>query len=245
MSPESKHRDLTSSREASGSKGRILIVDDEPQIRRVLRIALVAKGYEVDEASGGEQAFEKLRMGTFEVILLDINMPDISGTEVCRTIRSTSEVGIIILSARNTEADKVAALDCGANDYITKPFGIPELLARIRSVMRRTSVSGAAEELILKNLEVDFLVRRVKVHGELVHLTPKEFELLRYLASHSERMVPHKELLHAVWGPDYGEERLILRAVVKQLRKKIEPDRSKPQYLITHSWLGYQLRVPK
>jgi two-component system KDP operon response regulator KdpE len=229
---------------AGASKGRILIVDDQPQIR-LLRTALVAKGYEVDDARGGEDAFEKLRKQKFDVILLDINMPDSRGTEVCRTIRATSNVGIIMLTVRNSEAEKVAALDSGANDYVTKPFSTPELLARIRALMRRNAGENAVERLELKGLEVDFQSREARVRGEKVHLTPKEFELLQYLANHPDRIVPHRELLVAVWGPDYGEERGYLRAVVKQVRKKIEPNRATPQYLLTHTWVGYQLRVPK
>jgi two-component system KDP operon response regulator KdpE len=230
---------------ASTPKGRILIVDDEPQIRRALRTALVAKNYEVNDASCGEAAFEKLREEKYDVVLLDINLPDIKGTEVCRAIRSTSDVGIIMLTVRNSEADKVAALDSGANDYVTKPFSTPELFARIRAVLRRSGVERNVHRLNLKDLEVDFEAREVTVRGQGVHLTPKEFELLYYLANRCNRIVPHRELLRAIWGPDYADELEHLRTVVKQLRKKVEPYPANPQYVLTHSWVGYELRVPK
>jgi two-component system KDP operon response regulator KdpE len=229
----------------SAHKGRVLIVDDQPQIRRALRTALVANGYEVSDACGGEEAFEKLREERYDVILLDINMPDIKGTEVCRSVRCTSDVAIIMLTVRNNEADKVAALDSGANDYVTKPFSTPELFARIRAVQRRNSVEREVQGLRLQDVEVDFEARQVKVRGREVHLTPKEFELLQYLANHLNRIVPHREILREIWGPDYGGELDQLRTMVKQLRKKIELEPGKPQYLLTHSWVGYELRVPK
>jgi two-component system KDP operon response regulator KdpE len=167
------------------------------------------------------------------------------GTEVCRAIRSTSDVGIIMLTVRNHETDKVVALDSGANDYITKPFSTPELFARIRVVLRRYGVERESQRLSLKDVEVDFGARQVTVRGEHVHLTPKEFELLQYLASRPNKIVPHRELLKAIWGPDYGEELEHLRTLVKQLRKKIEPEPARPQYVLTHSWIGYELRVSK
>lgn len=227
------------------SKGRILIVDDEPQIRRALRTALVANGYEVNDASSGEEAFEKLREEKYDVTLLDINMPGIKGTEVCRTIRSSSGIGIIMLTVRNNESDKVAALDSGANDYITKPFSTPELFARIRAVLRRQNGDREVQRLSLKDLEVDFEMRQISVRGQRVRLTPKEFELLQYLAGRPNRIVTHRELLRAVWGPDYGDEVDYLRSLVKKLRKKIEPHPENPQHLLTHSWVGYEMRVPK
>ncbi len=230
---------------AGAPRGRILIVDDQPQIRRALRTALVAKGYEVNDAAGGDEAFEKLREEKYDVILLDINLPDIKGTDVCRTIRTTSDVGIIMLTVRNNEADKVAALDSGANDYVTKPFSTPELFARIRAVLRRHGVEREVPQLNLRDLEVDFEARQVTVRGRRVHLTPKEFELLQYLANRLNKIVQHREILRAIWGPDYGEELDQLRTVVKQLRKKIEADPTEPQYLLTHSWVGYELREPK
>jgi two-component system, OmpR family, KDP operon response regulator KdpE len=230
--------------EACAPKGRILVVDDQPQIRRVLRTALVAKGYEVDDACDGEEAFEKLRGGKYDLILLDINLPDIKGSEVCRAIRSTSDVGIIMLTVRNSDVDKVAALDLGANDYVTKPFSTPELFARIRAVLRTSGVDRGDQRLVLKDVEVDFQARRVTVRGQRVHLTPKEFEFLQYVAKRPNKIVPHRELLRAIWGPDYGDELDLLRTLVKQLRKKIEPQPARPQYVLTHPWVGYELRVP-
>jgi len=230
---------------ASVSKGRILVVDDQPQIRRVLRTALVANGYEVDDARDGQGALLKLREAKYDVILLDINLPDIKGTDLCRDIRSASDVGVIMLTVRNSEADKVAALDSGADDYVTKPFSTPELFARIRAVLRRYGVDKEVQRLTLKDLDVDFEGRRVTVRGSTVHLTPKEFELLQYLANRVNKIVPHREILRAIWGPDYGEEMDHLRTMIKQLRKKIEAEPAKPMYLLTHSWVGYELRVAK
>jgi len=227
------------------SKGRILVVDDQAQIRRVLRTTLVANGYEVDDARGGQEALEKLRDEKYDLILLDINMPDIKGTEVCRAIRASSSVGIIMLTVRSSEPDKVIALDAGAEDYVTKPFSTSELFARIRSVLRRNAGDSAVQQLSLKDVEVDFQSRQVTVRGRKVHLTPKEFELLQYLANHPNKIVPHRELLRAVWGPDYGNELGHLRAYMKQLRKKIELQPGKPKYLLTEPWVGYRLRVPE
>ena len=225
------------------SKGRILVVDDQAQIRRVLRTTLVANGYEVDDARGGQEALEKLREKKYDLILLDINMTDIRGTEVCRAIRSSSGVGIIMLTVRNSEADKVLALDAGADDYVTKPFSTSELFARIRSVLRRKMGDSPVQELRLKDVEVNFESRQVTVRNRKVHLTPKEFELLRCLAKNANKIVPHRELLREVWGPDYGNELGHLRAYMKQLRKKIELQPGKPQYLLTEPWVGYRLRV--
>jgi two-component system KDP operon response regulator KdpE len=245
MDVKAKQLERRSSIGESASKGRILVVDDQPQIRRVLRTTLIAKGYEVDDAQGGQEAFEKLREQKYDVILLDVNMPDIEGTEVCRAIRATSDVGIIMLTVCNSEADKVSALDFGADDYVTKPFSMPELFARIRAVLRRNAVDKAVQLLSLNDVEVDFPARQVTVRGENVHLTPKEFELLHYLANHPNKTISHRELLRAIWGPDYGDELGHLRAYVKQLRKKIEPQPAEPQYLLTVPCVGYQLRVPE
>jgi two-component system, OmpR family, KDP operon response regulator KdpE len=236
----------SASNRGSVSKGRILVVDDQPQIRRVLRTTLIANGYEVDDARGGQEALEKVHAQKYDIVLLDINMPDFNGVEVCRTIRSTSNVGIIMLTVRNAEADKVAALDAGADDHVTKPFGMPELLARIRSVLRRNAAADfAIQQLNMKDLKVDFQARQATVRGKTVHLTPKEFELLKYLANHANKVVPHRELLQAVWGPDYGSELGHLRAYVKELRKKIEVNPKQPKYLLTEPWVGYRLRVPE
>jgi two-component system KDP operon response regulator KdpE len=227
------------------SAGRILVVDDDPQIRRVMRVTLTGRGYEVDDAKSGEIALEKIRDERFDLILLDMNMPGIGGLETCREIRGQSEVAIIMLTVRDTEADKVEALDAGADDYVTKPYKDAELLARIRAALRRTaSAQGPAGRLKIGAVEVDFDTRRVTTRGRNVRLTPKEFELLRYLTAHANKVLTHRELLQAVWGPDYGEEVDYLRVFVNQLRKKIEVDPSKPVHLITEPWVGYRLFLP-
>jgi two-component system KDP operon response regulator KdpE len=224
----------------------ILVVDDEPQLRRVMRTTLTDIGYTVIDAKTGEEALEILRRTPADLILLDLNMPGIGGLETCRAIRETSEVPIVILSVRNTEREKVMALDAGADDYVTKPFGIQELLARIRAALRRSPVAGEADTNLFRDgdLEIDFAARRVTIKGKSSRLTPKEFDLLRLLTSNLNKAVPHRKLLQAVWGPDYGEETEYLRFFVNQLRKKIEPVPSKPQYLLTEPWVGYRFVTP-
>jgi len=224
------------------SLGRILVVDDDPQIRRVMRTTLTGEGYEVEDARSGEEALEKLRAGRYDLMLLDINMPGMGGLETCRQVRANSDMAIIMLTVRNTEQDKVQALDAGADDFITKPFSTPELLARIRAALRRTPSSPEAgpQHITLDNVEIDFQSRKLIVGGNEVRLTPKEFDLLRYLTLHPNRAIPHRELLQAVWGPDYGDEVEYLRVFVKQLRRKIEPKPDKPQYILTEPWVGYR-----
>ncbi len=227
------------------SAGRILVVDDDPQIRRVMRVTLTGQGYEVDDAKEGETALEKLRDGRFDLVLLDMNMPGMGGLDTCRAIRAVSEIAIIMLTVRDTEIDKVEALDAGADDYITKPYNPPELLARIRAALRRTpSAQGPKGRLALGSVEIDFDARQVVAHGKTVRLTPKEFELLRYLVAHANKTVSHRELLQAVWGPDYGDQVDYLRVFVNQLRKKIEPKPSNPVFLLTEPWVGYRLHIP-
>jgi len=222
--------------------GRILIVDDEPQIRRVLRTTLVAQGYEVHDARTGEAALEAIRDQRFDLILLDMNMPGIGGMQTCREIRAGSEVAIIMLTVRDTEQDKVAALDDGADDYITKPFGMPELLARIRATLRRAPVTAqTGNDLIrLGEVEINLATRRVLAKGAEIRLTPKEFELLHYLVANANLPVSHTRLLQAVWGPDYGDQVEYLRVFINRLRKKIEPDPANPRYLVTEPWVGYR-----
>ena len=232
------------------SAGRILVVDDEPQIRRVMRAALTATGYEVSDARSGEEAVEKLGDERFDLILLDVNLPGMSGMDACRVIRRETlvpDVPIIMLTVRNAEKDIVEALDAGADDYVVKPFGTPELLARIRAALRRAPLpqDSAPQRISLKDVEVDFLSRQVTVRGRNVRLTPKEFDLLRYLATHPNKVIGHRELLQAVWGPDYGDEVEYLRVFVNQLRKKIEPQPAKPRYLLTEPWVGYRLNLPQ
>lgn len=227
------------------SAGRILVVDDDSQIRRVMRATLTARGYEVNDARSGEAALDRLREQAYDLVLLDMNMPGVDGLETCRAIRAGSEVPIIMLTVRNTEQDKVDALDAGADDYITKPFGTPELLARIRAALRRAPLAAIdSRQIRFGDIEMDVAARRVVVRGKPVRLTPKEFSLLLYFATHPNQVLSHRELLQAVWGPDYGDESQYLRVFVNQLRKKIESDPARPQYLITEAWLGYRLEAP-
>jgi len=220
----------------------ILVVDDEPQLRRAMRATLSDLGYSVTEAKTGEEALEKLRSDSPDLILLDLNMPGIGGLETCRAIRETSDIPIIVLSVRNAERDKVQVLDAGADDYVTKPFGIQELLARIRAAMRRVPSSGEGGAMRFESgkLAIDFETRRVTLNGSTVRLTPKEFDLLKFLFDHANKAIPHRKLLQTVWGPDYGDEVEYLRVVVNQIRKKIEPEPSKPRYLLTEPWVGYR-----
>ena len=224
------------------SIAKILVVDDDPQIRRVMKATLVGHSYEVIEARTGEDALEALPQEMPNLVLLDMNMPGMGGLETCRAIRSGTDIPVIILSVRNTEKDKVAALDAGADDYVTKPFGIEELLARIRAALRRSpsGSDGGPHGFSGPNLEIDFDARRVHANGKDVRLTPKEFEMLRYLVAHSGRPVTHRELLQAVWGPDYGDEPEYLRVFINQLRKKIEANPSKPKFILTEPWIGYR-----
>jgi two-component system KDP operon response regulator KdpE len=227
------------------SAGRILVVDDDPQIRRVMRVTLTGQGYEVDDAKSGEAALDNVREQRFDLVLLDMNLPGIGGLETCREIRRSSEIAIIMLTVRDSERDKVEALDAGADDYVTKPYNVPELLARIRAALRRTpSTHGPSGTLKLGAAEVDFDTRQVLVRGERVRLTPKEFELLSYLVAHANKVLSHRELLQAIWGPDYGDEVEYLRVFMNQLRKKIEANPSAPVHLLTEAWVGYRLQLP-
>jgi two-component system KDP operon response regulator KdpE len=211
-----------------------------------MRTTLTDLGYTVIDAKTGEDALELLRRDQPDLIHLDLNMPGIGGIETCRAIRETSEVPIIILSVRNTEREKVQALDAGADDYVTKPFGIQELLARIRAALRRSPAAGDSDLNVFRtdDLEIDFTARRVVVAGKSARLTPKEFDLLRMLVANPNKAIPHRKLLQTVWGPDYGDEVEYLRFFVNQLRKKIEPVPSKPKYLLTEPWVGYRFATP-
>ncbi len=223
----------------------ILVVDDESQIRRVLRTTLTFRGYEISEAASGEEALEMAKKIKPDLILLDVNLPGISGIEVCKEIRRWSDTPIIMLTVRNAERDKVVALDAGADDYVTKPFGIEELLARVRASLRRHTVADAVPAFESKELAVDFEARRVTAIGEEVHLAPKEFEVLRELIANQGKPVSHRRLLQSVWGPEYGEETENLRVVINQLRKKIEKDSAHPKYILTEPWVGYRFQMPK
>jgi two-component system KDP operon response regulator KdpE len=229
------------------SHGRILVVDDDPQIRRTMKTTLTARGYEVSDSRSGEEALDRLRTETFDLILLDMNMPGSGGIETCRVIRSSSDIAIIMLTVRNSEKDKVDALDAGADDYVTKPFSTPELLARIRATLRRlTQVPNDAglQQLALQGVKVDLPSREVTVRDRTSRLTAKEFDLLSYFLMRPNRTLAHRELLQAVWGPDYGDELEYLRVFINRLRKKIELDPSKPRFLVTDAWAGYRFHVP-
>lgn len=222
----------------------ILVVDDEPQIRRVMRTTLSSQGYAITDARSGDEALNKLREEHVDLVLLDINMPGLSGLETCREVRRTSDVPIIMLTVRGSERDKVSALDAGADDYVVKPFGMEELLARIRASLRRSSPLETALSFASKDLTVDFERRAVTVRGKAVRLTPKEFDLLRHLVTHAGKPLTHRRLLQAVWGPDYGEEIEYLRVFINQLRKKIEVNPAEPRYILTEPWVGYRFEPP-
>ena len=222
------------------SAGRILVVDDEPQIRRIMRTTLTGAGYEVEDAKTGEEALEKVREFRPDLALLDINMPGMGGLAACRAIRADTGIAIIMLTVRNTEADKVEALDAGADDFVTKPFSTPELMARVRAALRRVAPQSSIARLKVGRLVIDFAARSVSQGASTAHLTPKELDLLRYLTQHANEAVPHRELLQAVWGPDYGDQVDYLRVFVKNLRKKIELNPESPQYITTEPWVGYR-----
>ncbi len=227
------------------SGSNILVVDDEPQIRRVMRATLTSQGYVITEAKTGEEALESVRKRRPDLVLLDVNMPGIGGIEACREIRRVSDAPIIMLTVRNAERDKVAALDAGADDYVVKPFGIEELLARIRSALRRYAPGDALPAFESKDLNIDFEAREVVVRGQVVHLTPKEYDVLRYLVANQGKPLAHRRLLQAVWGPDYGDETENLRVVINQLRKKIEANPARPRYILTEPWIGYRFQPPR
>ena len=229
------------------NQGRILVVDDEPQLRRMMRTILIAQGFEVADARNGGEALERLRSSKVDVILLDINMAGITGFETCRAIRAGSDVPIIMLTVRKSEKDKTDAFEAGADDYVTKPFSTPELLARIRTklVRRNHTLASQPAHLRLGNVEIDFETRQVSGGKEQDRLTPKEFELLSYLAVHANKIVTHRELLQQVWGSDSGDEKEYLRVFINRLRKKIESEPDDPQYLLTEPWVGYRLRLSK
>ena len=220
----------------------VLVVDDEPQIRRVLRTTLSARGYVITEAKTGEEAVEWVRREQPDLVLLDVNMAGIGGIEACRQIRLISGAPIIMLTVRNAERDKVLALDAGADDYVVKPFSIEELLARIRAALRRYSPSDALPAFVSKDLAIDFEARRVTVRDRLVHLTPKEYEVLKHLVANQGKPLTHRRILQSVWGPDYGEETENLRVIINQLRRKIEADPAHPKYIITEPWVGYRFQ---
>jgi two-component system KDP operon response regulator KdpE len=218
----------------------ILVVDDEPQIRRVLRTTLSGNGYDVILAKDGQEAIEMVMREHPDLILLDVNMPGMSGLEACSKIRLSFTGPIIMVTVQNSEQDKILALDSGADDYVVKPFTMGELLARIRAALRRSSSEEPLPKFESPQLSVDL----VDVRGERVHLSPKEFDVLRLLITQQGKPLTHKKLLQTVWGPDHGEETENLRVVINQLRKKIEKDPTRPCYILTEPWLGYRFQLP-
>jgi two-component system KDP operon response regulator KdpE len=227
-------------------KVKILVADDEPKILMFVRANLEARGYEVSLAQDGVEAVEMAGLVSPDVIVLDVNMPRMDGIEACRRIREWGNMPIIILSVREDEGDKVRALDEGADDYMTKPFGVEELLARIRVALRHsTGVTSTAPSFEAGDLEIDFSSRIVKKRGEVVRLTKTEYELLAYLASNSGKVLTHKQILHSVWGPEYGEESEYVRVFMRQLRSKIEDDPSNPCFITTEPRVGYRFAKPE
>lgn len=220
---------------------KILVVDDEPNILSTLGPLLRARGYDVLTAMTGRAAVQTLERDTPDLIVLDLGLPDIDGVEVCRIVRETHNVPIVVLSARGAEGDKVRALDLGADDYVTKPFGAEELLARIRAALRRSDAPPLASEPIVRgHLVIDRKRFRVHIDDAEVRLTPKEFELLTFLAQHPGRVLTHRTILKAIWGPNAVDQPEHLRVLVGALRKKIEPNPTSPQYILTEPWVGYR-----
>ncbi|HKO23438.1 MAG TPA: response regulator transcription factor [Chloroflexota bacterium] len=223
---------------------RILVVDDEPQILRSLRTTLASHGYDVQTAATGEEALAAVDGRLPDLVVLDLVLPGLSGLEVCRRLRARSSLPILVLSARGDERDKVAALDLGADDYLTKPFGVNELLARIRAALRRAvGARGPSAVVEAGALRVDFDRRQVTLDGAEVRLTPTEFELLKVLVANAGRVLTHGYLLRTVWGPEYEGESQLLRVFIGQLRRKVERDPSRPQHILTDPGVGYRFRI--
>jgi two-component system, OmpR family, KDP operon response regulator KdpE len=219
----------------------ILVVDDEPQITRVLRTSLSAQGYDIRVANSGEMALEIMKDWSPNMIITDLSMPSVDGIELCRRVRAVSQVPILVLSVRDQERQKVEALDAGADDYVTKPFGMNELLARVRANLRRAPAESEAETVIeIGDFRIDTAAHKVTVRGHEVRLTPKEFDLLVYLARRPGKVVNHRTLLGAIWGGQSTEQVEYLRVFVGQLRKKLEPDSASPKYIVTEPWVGYR-----
>jgi len=227
------------------SRGVVLVVDDDASVRRALHTTLQTLGFNTSEASSGEEALVFARAVPYDVVLLDFNMPGMDGLETCRQIRRLlPRIAILMLTVRDSEEDKVQALEAGADDYVTKPFHIRELMARVRAAVRRAQARGESANTPIRvgDLELDPARREIQKAGNFIHLTPKEFDLLHYLMAHAGLPITHGRLLNAVWGPEYGDEVEYLRTFVRQLRKKIEDDPANPTYLLTHIQIGYRFR---
>lgn len=226
-------------------QSRVLVVDDEPSIRRALNTTLSTLGFDIEEASGGEQAVSFVRTERYDAALLDINMPGMGGIETCRTIRRMSpQLPILMLTVRDDADDKIEALDAGADDYITKPFHVGELIARVRAAVRRSQAAQEETDAVITigDVELDLTRRLCRKSGKIIHLTPKEFDLLHCLMSHAGKPLSHAHLLNSVWGNEYGNELEYLRTFMRQLRKKLEDDPSSPKYILTESHVGYRFR---
>jgi two-component system, OmpR family, KDP operon response regulator KdpE len=223
-------------------KRNILVVDDEPQITRVLKTTLSSHGYGIRTAADGEQALQELKGWSPDLVITDLRMPNVGGLELCRAIRAESRVPIIVLSVKGEESIKVEALDAGADDYVTKPFNVNELLARVRAALRRAALQLEPETSVIEigDFRIDIPARKVEVKKTEVHLTPKEFDLLVYLARHPGKVVTHHVLLTSVWGPNSAQQPEYLRVFVGHLRKKLEPNEGAPRYIVTEPWVGYR-----
>lgn len=220
--------------------GRVLVVDDDAQILRALKTSLKARGYEVRSASNGETAVSILAEESFDLVVLDLGLPGIDGIEVIRRVREWSDVPVIVLTVRDSQGQKVTALDAGADDYVTKPFAMEELLARMRAVRRRATAEPPRAVHRFGELEVDLERQAVKLSGELLHLTPTEYRLLEALATHPGKLLTHAWLLQKAWGPRYADESHYLRVYIRQLRRKLKDDPARPRYIVTESGLGYR-----
>jgi len=241
--PEKAMEEGLDNEQSNAGQGTVLLVDDDSSTRRALRVTLSGMGFTIVEAARGEEALSLVRVAWFDAVLLDVEMPGMGGVETCRSIRhALSRLPILMLSVRDGEDDKVAALEAGADDYITKPFQLRELSARLRSAVRRRNVEDENRAAPLRHgqLELDPVRYRVMKRGQPIHLTPREFEMLHYLMTHAGEPIPHARLLKSVWGPEYGDQIEYLRTFVRQLRKKIEDDPGKPQYLLTDAYVGYR-----
>jgi two-component system, OmpR family, KDP operon response regulator KdpE len=225
-----------------GGKGNILVVDDEPQITRVLKTTLSSHGYGTRTAADGDEALQLMKDWCPDLVITDLRMPNMDGLELCRHLRAKSRIPIIVLSVKGEERVKVEALDAGADDYVTKPFKINELLARVRAALRRAAAPEEpdAESIESGDFHIDLQTRAVRVRDREIHLTPKEFDLLLYLARHPRRVITHRALLSAVWGENSVQQPEYLRVFVGHLRKKLEPDEHSPRYILTEPWVGYR-----